>query len=1098
MQQRTALLGVVLLAATAIAVPAQAAPAPPAPKLGPAKTITLITGDKVTLRELPDKQTQLDVAAGPGREKMNFVRRRSADGLSIVPVDAMPLLAAGTLDPRLFNVTRLAALGYDDAASPQLPLILTYSDSGQAALRAAGGRPLPAINGVARKEPRTGALWQTLTAQARTAAAPAKIWLDGKAKVSLDVSVPHIGAPAAWAAGHTGQDVPVAVLDTGYDPAHPDLKGQVVKTENFTAEPGTTDLNGHGTHVAATIAGTGAASGGTRKGVAPGAKLMIGKVCGQDGYCADSAIVEGMTWAAQNGARVANLSLGGPDAPGVDPLEQAVNTLTAEYGTLFVIASGNDGPQALGSPSSADAALSVGASYRDADSVAPFSSTGPRPGDAAVKPDLIAPGVGIVAARAGAPEGASGDELYAEMSGTSMATPHVAGAAAVVAGLHPDWTAARIKAALMASTAPGEELGAYVQGSGRVDVARAVGQRITTEPASLTMGDVELPDTAPKERTLTYRNDGDAAVRLELSVVAKDGHGESAAPFTLGAGAVEVPAHGAADVKVTAKPGATGLFSGTVIAKGGDVTVRTGIGMRVEPEKKALGLRFTGSDGRPAQTAFAGVIDIEAGEQTNYDISGGSLDLRLLKGRRYTVVTLLADHDGTIVMAAEPEFTLDGDRTVTADARRAKPVDVRTEEPTARLAIGMLGLLQLVEGAQPLGVDVDLAGQWGADRVEGVKAVPTARTASKKFAYYRWTQWARPQADGTYHASPYFYHLMKAEPRIPADPGYRPRRRDLAEVTSTYAAQRDGKTGEHMALPVLYGTELAWMPYVHVAHVPLPFTRTEYYTPGDTGWYPSFAQYKLPPDGFDDLDQFFFGRTTVYRAGQRSTERWNGAVLGAALDPRGDYNWREENMMQFATSLFDDGRPDRYSVASYTAPQATLHRDGKEVYSTSDYLPGWIDVPADRKESEYRLTMTAGRDPAMTALSTRVSAEWRFRSKTPAAGERQVLPLLAVKIAPELDARNQAAVGPMRLPLRVQRQAGSPDPRLRTLTVDISYDDGRTWLPTLVHPSGKGTWAAETWHPSGARGRFASLRVKAADTGGNAFTETVTRAYLIK
>ncbi|GAA2209475.1 S8 family serine peptidase [Nonomuraea monospora] len=1096
MQQRTALLGVVLLAATAIAVPAQAAPAQPSTTFQPAKTITLITGDKVTLRELPDKQTQLDVAAGPGREKIDFVRRRSADGLSIVPVDAMPLLAAGTLDPRLFDVTRLAALGYDDAASPRLPLILTYPDGADAAtLRAAGGRPLPAVNGVARQEPRDGALWQSLTGQARTAAAPAKIWLDGKAKVSLDVSVPHIGAPTAWAAGHTGQDVPVAVLDTGYDPAHPDLKGQVVKTGNFTAEPDTRDLNGHGTHVASTIAGTGAASGGTRKGVAPGAKLMIGKVCGQDGYCADSAIVEGMTWAAQNGARVANLSLGGPDAPGVDPLEQAVNSLTAEYGTLFVIASGNDGPQQLGSPSSADAALSVGASYRDADTVAQFSSTGPRPGDAAVKPDLIAPGVGIVAARANAPEG--GDQ-YTEMSGTSMATPHVAGAAAIVAGLHPDWKAGRVKAALMASTAPGEELGAYVQGSGRVDVARAVGQRITTEPASLGMGDVELPDTAPKQRTLTYRNDGDAAVRLELSVVAKDGHGQSATPFTLGADALEVPAHGAAEVEVTAKPDAIGLFSGTVIARSGDVTVRTGIGLRVEPEKRGLGLRFTGSDGKPAQLAFAGVIDVESGEQTNYDIASGSLDLRLLKGRRYTVVLLMSDHDGTLVMAAEPEFTLDGDRTVTADARRAKPVDVRTEEPTARLAIGMLGMLQLVEGKQPLGVDVDLAGQWGADRVEGVKAIPTTRTASKKFAYYRWTQWAKPKGDGTYDDSPYFYHLMKAEPRIPADPGYRPRRRDLAQVDSTYAAQRDGKTGEHMALPVLYGTELAWMPYVHVAHVPLPFRRTEYYTPGDTGWYPSFAQYKLPPEGLDDLDQFFFGRTTVYRAGQKSTERWNGAVLGAALNPDGDYNWREENLMQFSTSLFDDGRLDRHSFTSYTAPRARLYRDGKEIFSTADYLPGWIDVPAERKESEYRLTMTADRDPAMTALSTRVSAEWRFRSKTPAAGERQLLPLLAVKAEPGLDENNQAAAGPISIPLRVQRQVGSPDLKLRTLTAEISYDDGRTWLPTLVHPSGKGEWSAGTWHPAQARGKFASLRVKAADSGGNAFTETVIRAYRIK
>ncbi|MGW4642383.1 S8 family serine peptidase [Sphaerisporangium sp. NPDC004334] len=1111
MLQRTAFLGVVITALVTAAAPAQAALTPtPAPaaspktqaaaKAGPPKTITLLTGDKITLRTLPDKQEQLSVKPGPGREKITFTRRRSQDGLSVVPMDAMPLLAAGRLDPRLFNVTRLAEFGYDDAASQALPLIVTYAGD-TAALRVAGGRPLPAINGMAQSEPHAaaGALWKSLTAQARTAAAPEKIWLDGKAKVSLDVSVPHIGAPQAWAAGHTGKDVTVAVLDTGYDPGHADLSGLVAGTENFTAEPDVRDLHGHGTHVASTIAGSGAASGGRYKGVAPDAKLLIGKVCDQTGNCPDSGIIEGMTWAAEKGARVVNLSLGEPDAPGLDPAEQAVNALSEKYGTLFVIAAGNDGPQTLGSPSSADRALSVGASFRDDDTVAQFSSTGPRPGDAAVKPDLIAPGVGIVAARAadtytGAPVD---NESYAEMSGTSMATPHVTGAAAIVAGMHPDWKADQIKAALMASTAPGDELGAYVQGSGRVDVARAVDQRITTEPASLSMGLIELPHAGPVRRTLTYRNDGDADVRLDLAVTAKDGHGKAVTPFELGATTVNVPAHGTAQVQVTAVPGATGMFSGTVIATGAGASVRTGIGMQVEPEKRGLKLTFTGSDGEPAGIALAGVIDIDAKEQRNYDVSTGALDLRLEKGHRYTVVTLMADQDGAVVMAADPEFTLDGDRTFASDARRSKPVDVRTDEPTARLAIGMLGMLQLVDGLQPFGVDVDLGGLWGADHVEGVKAIPTTRTASKKFAYYRWTQWARPKGDGSYDDSPYYYHLMKAEPRIPADPGYRPRRRELAEVTSTYAAQRDGKFGEHFALPAVYGTTLAWMPYGEVSRFPLPFRRTEYYTPGDTGWYPSFVQYKPADDGWDNLDQFFFGRTTVYRAGQKTTDRWNTGVFGASLNPDGDYSWREGDLLQVSAALFEDGVPERHSYGSYIAPRAKLYRDGKEIFA-SDYLPGNVELPADGKKADYRLTMTADRDPAMTKVSTRVSAEWRFRSKTPKAGERDLLPLLAVKVNPELDERNRAAVGHTRIPLQLQRQAGSADLKVSTLTVEVSYDDGRTWLPTLVHPSGKGAWSAETWTPSGARGGFASLRVKATDTGGNAFSETVVRAYEIK
>jgi hypothetical protein len=679
------------------------------------------------------------------------------------------------------------------------------------------------------------------------------------------------------------------------------------------------------------------------------------------------------------------------------------------------------------------------------------------------------------------------------MSGTSMATPHVTGAAAIVAGLHPDWKADQIKAALMASTAPGDELGAYVQGSGRVDVARAVTQQVTADPAALTMGEIEPPAT-PGKRTLTYRNAGDAAVRLDLRVTARDGKGETVSPFKLSAATVEVPAHGTAQVEVTAESAPIGMYSGTVIATGGDVSVRTGIGMRVEPEKHAVKLRFTGTDGKPAPVAFAGVIDRDAYEQTNYDVSGGAMDLRLLKGHHYTVVTLMLDHDGTLVMAADPEFTLTADRVITADARAAKPVDVRTAEPTARLAFGMVGMLQLIDGRQPLGVDVDLAP--GIARVDDVKAIPSGRMASKQFAYYRWTQWAKPRGDGSYEASPYFYHLMKAEPGIPADPGYRPRNRDLAEVDATYATQQDGKHGERFALPVLYGKHLAWMPYGSVATFPLPFHRTEYYTPGDTGWYPSFIQYKTL-DGWDNIDQFFFGETTVHRAGRKTSDRWNSGVFAASLIP-GNNSWREENTLQFSTGLFEDAVPERYSYGDYQNPRATLYRDGEELFTADYYLPGTIEVPAEKKESDYRITMTADRVPAMTRFSTRVSAEWKFRSKTPEAGKRQVLPLLAVKIDPELDDRNRASVGRMRIPLRLQRQDGVADLKLSTLTVEISYDDGRTWTHARVHASGKNAWSAETKHPAGARGRFASLRVKAADTGGNAFTETVIRAYEIK
>src|SRR5205823_2207799 len=101
------------------------------------------------------------------------------------------------------------------------------------------------------------------------------------------------------------------------------------------------DLTGHGTHVASTILGTGAAEGNYR-GVAPDAKLISARAC-RPGGCADSAVLAGMQWTADQGAKIINLSLGGDDTPGEDLLEQAVNRISANQDVLFVIAAGNDG-----------------------------------------------------------------------------------------------------------------------------------------------------------------------------------------------------------------------------------------------------------------------------------------------------------------------------------------------------------------------------------------------------------------------------------------------------------------------------------------------------------------------------------------------------------------------------------------------------------------------------------------------------------------------------------------------------------------------------------------------------------------------------------
>ncbi|HEY5989622.1 MAG TPA: S8 family serine peptidase, partial [Streptosporangiaceae bacterium] len=373
---------------------------------------------------------------------MRFSERRYHGHEYVIPMDAVAAVTAGRLDPQLFDVTGLFAQGYSDRQRGDLPLIVHGTLPGTLP-GVKTSRPLGAVRGASLTVAKGNeTFWRTALRDGAQ-----KIWLDQRLRLSQsgitsdttnkqlgDQADKQIGAPAAWRAGYTGKGVLVAVLDSGADATVPDLAGRIASQKNFTNEPGG-DKAGHGTFVASEIASVNR----TYRGVAPDAKLAIGKVCTADGFCSESALLDAMTWAAaEQHAKVVNMSFGAPDSPGIDPLEQAVNTLTAKYGTLFVSGAGNSGgPQTLASPASADAALAVGAVYHD-DKVADFSSRGPRPGDYALKPDLTAPGVGVDGAIA---PGTSLDDgsgkTHGQGAGTSVSSPLAAGAAALLFQEHP-------------------------------------------------------------------------------------------------------------------------------------------------------------------------------------------------------------------------------------------------------------------------------------------------------------------------------------------------------------------------------------------------------------------------------------------------------------------------------------------------------------------------------------------------------------------------------------------------------------------------------------------------------------------------------------
>lgn len=394
-----------------------------------------------------------------------------------------------------------------------------------------------------------------------------------RVRLANTASVAFIGAPQVWQGlGNRGEGVRIAILDTGIDYTHAAFggpgtpaayqanNGRIIEPGSFPTakviggydfagdfyrpnpddpdsqiprpDPDPLDQQGHGSHVAGTAAGFGV-SGKVGVGVAPGALLYALKVFGIAAWTPDALVMAGLERAVDpNGdgdisdrVDIINMSLADDYGVASDPLCVA-SSRAAAAGCIVVAAAGNAGnrPYVTGTPGVAEGVLSVGASLDSsfgerADHLATFTSRGPRRGDTGLKPDLVAPGFGIPSVRAGSGDGAR------VMSGTSMATPHVAGVAALLKRQHPNWSAAEIRAALINTTTstliPGAAAPISLQGAGRVqaDVAArastvALGAK---ESTSLSFGFVPTPGAQTLAQEIVVRNKSKAPREFALS-----------------------------------------------------------------------------------------------------------------------------------------------------------------------------------------------------------------------------------------------------------------------------------------------------------------------------------------------------------------------------------------------------------------------------------------------------------------------------------------------------------------------------------------------------------------------------------------------------
>jgi subtilisin family serine protease len=455
---------------------------------------------------------------------------------------------------------------------------------------------------------------------ARLARVPgiAKVWPNVTYRPLLDRSPHLIGADLMWGAPAfttAGNGIKIGIVDDGVDQSHPFFdpttytmppgfpKGDTAYTTakvivarafspptntwKYAKAPFDPDESDHATHVAGIAAGDyspGAIAGrGPLSGVAPKAYLGNYKVLtvptenfGLNGNAPE--IAAGIEAAVRDGMDVINLSLGEAEIEPTRDLVVAAINGAADAGVVPVIAAGNDfgdyGRGSISSPGSAAKAITAAAVSKQL-VIASFSSSGPTPISLAMKPDVSAPGVDITSS-VPAHEG-----TWASFSGTSMASPHVAGAAALLRQRHPDWTVAQIKSALVLTGKPvvvalgGSEAPTTREGGGLIDVPSANDPAIFAAPTDLSFGLLHTGTTATRSVQLTDAGGGSGAWTVTVSPQGSSPGAAVGAPAT-----VTVP--GQLDVTASATATATEAdVTGFVTLRLGSVTRRIPYWFRV-------------------------------------------------------------------------------------------------------------------------------------------------------------------------------------------------------------------------------------------------------------------------------------------------------------------------------------------------------------------------------------------------------------------------------------------------------------------------------------------------------------------------------------
>ncbi|MFE6039415.1 S8 family serine peptidase [Streptomyces sp. NPDC056452] len=1055
-------------------------------------TVTLITGDRVTVTTTPDGRKSYSAVPAADSAPRTVLARTDIDGDAyFYPSDVIGKVGS-LLDPQLFNVDGLVRDGYDDSRVDALPLIVRRTGADRPEALESDGL-MPAKRDFHALRASTAVLDKDDAAEVGDALdskgeldGVKSIWLDGKVHAdALDRNLTQIGADSAWQAGRTGKGVKVAVLDTGVDQTHADLAGRISETKDFSGSGSTLDRQGHGTHVAATVAGSGAGAPGLRSGVAPDADLIVGKVLGDDGSGSDSQVIAGMEWAVAQGAKVVNMSLGSGPTNGQDPVTQSLEALATSSGTLFVVSAGNNGPNisTVSAPSIAPHALSV-AAVDFTGGTASFSSRGPS-FNGTVKPEIAAPGVNVVAARAtGTNLGTvQADPAYTALSGTSMAAPHITGAAALLSQEHPDWTPDQIKHTLMGTTtAPQSGQSLYDVGSGVVNLPAALKQTVVADTGAVDFGRLDVSD-GTGTRTVKLTNKGAAAVTLDLTgTLAPAGSPPPAGLLELSASSVTLGAGETSEVTLTvdATGTPTGTYSGalTALPAGGGQALRIPLLL-----DRAQSVKVTTLDraGKPAPAQIS-LLNAESGASLNAEVRAeGTRDLRVPEGTYMGLAMIRMTIDGIQQIAIVSADLKADTNEIVFDARKARRWTASVEGKDTRPEF-MAGNLSRTTDDGRFGIRHSMlaGGAYGAFSKDALWITPTTEAHLGKVVFNERWRLADADSDITVGDTSALYDAAYARDEVADNPERRLTRGEIkkfAKVRTTYRGMNEKLRYQEGS--TVYGTGLNGLNTSSPSYLTVPRERTEYIQAEDRTWLRftyrnqggvamnySPAQFTYKP-GTSTKDSWFAGPLSVRATGQATGARLQLKV-DDAVNPKG-----------FAPQLGDFNFPQR------TQSTSQLYRNGTLVVDRGAQIDKTF-ADADKASYELRRTYTSA---GIFPMGGEATSKWTFTAG--GTGETATpVNLLNVSFDAPLNNLNQARAG---LPLLVQADVTGAVDGLRNVRAWVTSDNGVTWKQVVILGY-DGEYRFLAPHTALKSGGFLGVRVTAEDRHGNTVDSALPRA----